>query len=753
MIINDLTNTDWLFNNEINDTNSVEFSIDFTSNGNIYDTLRLTRSTLGEIVIYYVKNQSSTPVYISQIGWENNNYKQISITSGNDTTTLSFINWLQENATLTNMLIAAPIISLEDGIISWEDITNATDYEIYYAADNVNYEKIDTIQTTTYKIVNESGSYYVVATNNNFDSANSNVVLYTQKNILLHPQENGVLDKTTDLFPKTKLENIIDIENYIINEVLPNSNKLVTSGGIYNAITSIPKEIIYVDYTWNLSYQQIATLMNDDRTPVVIKDNKHYTLVYFSNSYAVFSCADATTQSTIEIIELSANATTPTVRIISNENVSNKTQTIDSSNKNSISKYPSLRAITNYVDNVDTILQNAINVLDANKLEKIFTNYAIASQLGDSDAIAINSGNQVYYLTIGALKEYIETFATDHYKGDFVSLQALETAYPIAEPGDYAFVVQQDPDNPTKVILVQYIWDDTDQEWQEISGGGGNYVTTTTFAAFQQALLNGTTVVGKSQLTNQLPLSGVSDFKKMLYVDQNGNYALLNLNESLIINNNALAINFDSDDLVDFIELLFLTKYTITSNITNGEIEGSQYIYDTRTATLELVPDENYGIPRYITVTGATFVYNNQTGEIVLSNATQNVTIQATCPRIYTLTISVNNGTYNVTSSYLNTGNQITDGAVVEITPNTNYYLPDTISVVNATYDEDVFFEDSLLQLTEPTGNVTVSITCVPQLAQPSISISNDTLTIQDVANATQYEIYANGVKVGEINA
>lgn len=56
--------------------------------------------------------------------------------------------------------------------------------------------------------------------------------------------------------------------------------------------------------------------------------------------------------------------------------------------------------------------------------------------------------------------------------GYYVSLAALQTAYPIAEEGNYAYV-----DAGVGTDVVTYIWDETDQAWVEGGSGAGGTVT------------------------------------------------------------------------------------------------------------------------------------------------------------------------------------------------------------------------------------------------------------------------------------
>lgn len=57
---------------------------------------------------------------------------------------------------------------------------------------------------------------------------------------------------------------------------------------------------------------------------------------------------------------------------------------------------------------------------------------------------------------------------SSQFLGYFVSLAALETAYPTAEEGNYAYV-----DEGVGTDVLTYIWDETDQAWVEGGGSGG----------------------------------------------------------------------------------------------------------------------------------------------------------------------------------------------------------------------------------------------------------------------------------------
>ena len=72
-----------------------------------------------------------------------------------------------------------------------------------------------------------------------------------------------------------------------------------------------------------------------------------------------------------------------------------------------------------------------------------------------------------------------------------------------------------------------------------------------------------------------------------------------------------------------------VVTYSITKNLTNLTASGATTINTATSASVTLSPSSGYELPDSVTVTGATYTYNKQTGVISLSNPTSNVTITA----------------------------------------------------------------------------------------------------------------------------
>ena len=73
-----------------------------------------------------------------------------------------------------------------------------------------------------------------------------------------------------------------------------------------------------------------------------------------------------------------------------------------------------------------------------------------------------------------AEKTKLALLESSHYKGRYLSLGALQIAYPLANAGDYARI-----DGGVGIDVTTYIWDDNDTKWILESGGGGTAETAT----------------------------------------------------------------------------------------------------------------------------------------------------------------------------------------------------------------------------------------------------------------------------------
>lgn len=116
---------------------------------------------------------------------------------------------------------------------------------------------------------------------------------------------------------------------------------------------------------------------------------------------------------------------------------------------------------------------------------------------------------------------------------------------------------------------------------------------------------------------------------------------------------------------------------------------------------------------------------------------------------LYTITTTLTNcsgATANATKIQENGGLTLT------FTANSGYELPTGVSVTNVTsYNWNK--STGVLAISKPTGDVTIEIVAVsalPQLATPTnVAVTDTTLTFDEVANATSYEVFVDNVSIG----
>lgn len=207
--LNDLIGKRWVWNdNIVYDTTSSLYSVyvyvgSATSNNTTYSYFYFTDLN-GKYntppKIYY-----GDTVAFRYSNWSNDNYKiftvpakvkkvelwasmsSSSVISETDARYIDFIRWMNANGHLENITttpLSAPVISLTGNILSWDDVTNASDYDIYLNGSHYMYVNVTTINLSQY--ITEAGTYTVQVkargTGDYSDSELSNSVTYTKVN-------------------------------------------------------------------------------------------------------------------------------------------------------------------------------------------------------------------------------------------------------------------------------------------------------------------------------------------------------------------------------------------------------------------------------------------------------------------------------------------------------------------------------------------------------------------------------------------
>lgn len=151
--------------------------------------------------------------------------------------------------------------------------------------------------------------------------------------------------------------------------------------------------------------------------------------------------------------------------------------------------------------------------------------------------------------------------------------------------------------------------------------------------------------------------------------------------------------------------------YALTETLSNVTKTGTHptTIEYGGTLTLKYTADANYELPDSVTVAGATSNWTKSTGTLVVSNPTGDVTITITAVRItYSITENLTNVTKVGTHPTVIAAGQT---LVLNYAAATGYNLPDTVTVTGASQTWNK--ETGTLTLSNPTGNVTVSVVCV----------------------------------------
>ena len=82
-------------------------------------------------------------------------------------------------------------------------------------------------------------------------------------------------------------------------------------------------------------------------------------------------------------------------------------------------------------------------------------------------------------------------------------------------------------------------------------------------------------------------------------------------------------------------------NFNINCNITNGSSSGPITIAQGGYATIVITADDDYKLPGNVTVVNAEHIWNSSTGELILSNATGDVSISADCIQLEIFNITV----------------------------------------------------------------------------------------------------------------
>ena len=212
------------------------------------------------------------------------------------------------------------------------------------------------------------------------------------------------------------------------------------------------------------------------------------------------------------------------------------------------------------------------------------------------------------------------------------------------------------------------------------------------------------------------------------------------------------ATNFNDSPASNAVTYKVLYTYTITTALSHviADSTNPKTIKENASVSLIFTAASGYKLPETVTVTGCTYTWEPSTGVLGISNPTSNVAISISAIAVYQITTTLT-GCIGASSN----PSTIEQGgtATLTFTANTGYALPDTITVEGVTHTWNK--STGTLTLSDPTGNVAITIVAIditPQLATPqNVTADGTTVSWDEVENATNYEIFADGTSIGTV--
>ena len=207
------------------------------------------------------------------------------------------------------------------------------------------------------------------------------------------------------------------------------------------------------------------------------------------------------------------------------------------------------------------------------------------------------------------------------------------------------------------------------------------------------------------------------------------NFKYLHRKPTQIIDNKERKINLHREVDEVFLEHL----YSINITVTHGEWDGPNTISENGEVVINVSASDGYVLPNSVIVNGASYTYDKAAGTIVLSNPTASVEVAVACLEVFSISVSVTNGSYSGDQTIVEEGS-----ASVTLSANEGYVLPSSISVSGATSSYNSL--TGVVSLSNPTGNVSITAVCEQDV--DSVLENNSWETIRSVCEAGNASAY-----------
>lgn len=203
-----------------------------------------------------------------------------------------------------------------------------------------------------------------------------------------------------------------------------------------------------------------------------------------------------------------------------------------------------------------------------------------------------------------------------------------------------------------------------------------------------------------------------------------------NTNYTIIRNRYDMYIAYDSTNAYDFDQNIWVNNAYKTIAITGGTDVTNSTLISWLEANATLQDSGGGDTSPTTNKIGDLSIIKKHFGDLEVIKEVINGSVIYESVKTYTITSTITNGTY--------TGDtEITNTASVTISANTGYSLPSTISVSGATYTYDS--STGVVSLSSPTGNVTISATCVA-----SYPVKSDIITMNVDGTNRKFRVLKN---------
>ncbi len=301
---------------------------------------------------------------------------------------------------------------------------------------------------------------------------------------------------------------------------------------------------------------------------------------------------------------------------------------------------------------------------------------------------------------------------------------------------------------PTEIIVkgAQYNWDQSTgtliihSAYGDLVSGKVE-ITVTAEVIVYDITVNATNVMAAS--SNATTITYVSD--KVLTFTPNTEYVfpdtvtVTGATSTWDKSTGTLTLSKPTDNVTVTIEAIKEVAVVVTNTDCIVSVVPEKVLYDD-TFTISFAANTGYALPENVIVKGAEYNWDQSTGNLIIHSAygdliSGKVEITVTAEVIvYDITVNATN--VMAASSNATTITYVSD-KVLTFTPNAEFVLPDTVTVTGAisTWDKST----GTLTLSKPTGNVTVTIEAIKEVA---VVVTNTNCSVDSVPNKV---LYGNG--------